>query len=177
MSAAKLFSKEKERYLFCILTYWTWDWSMAMTWYVFVQWLHKGFLYFQSPGLCDIFTSWAIVISCDVEEAGGSVSTSTHCLPTVISPPRITAVHEGPDFSRQMNSYNESQREQKISTIQCSSDAEGPQGTGGLAQAFEGASQAMVSEWLHNVFVLHVWMPLVCVHISLLLIGLSLKCK
>lgn len=95
MSAAKLFSKEKERYLFCILTYWTRDWSMAMTWYVFVQWLHKGFLYFQSPGLCDIFTSWAIVISCDVEEAGGSVSTSTHCLPTVISPPRITAVHEG----------------------------------------------------------------------------------
>lgn len=47
--------------------------------------LHKGFLYFQSPGPCDIFTSWAIVISCDMEEAGGSVSTSTHCLPTVIS--------------------------------------------------------------------------------------------
>ena len=179
MSATKLFSKEKEWYLFCILMYSTWNWSMAITWYVFVQWLHKGFLYFYFPGLCGIFwvTSWAIVISCNMEEARESVSMSTHCLPTVISPPCITVVHEGPDFSRQMNSYNESQREQKISTIQCSSGAGGPQGTGGLAQAFEGASQAVVSEWLNTGFILNVWMPLVCVHISLLLIGLGLKCK
>ena len=78
-----------------------------------------------------------------MEETRESVSMSTHCPPTVISPPHITVVHEGPDFSRQMNSYNESQREQKISAIQSSSDAGGPQGTGGLAQAFEGASQAV----------------------------------
>lgn len=170
---------EQEWYLFCILMYWTRDCSMAISWYVFVQWLHKGFLYFHFPGPRGIFwvPSWAVLISRDVEEAGESVSMSMHCPLTVIPLHTSLQSMRAPDFSRQMNSYNESQREQKISTIRCSSDAGGPQGTGGLAQAFEGASQAMVSEWLSNVFILNIWMPPVCVHTSLLLIGLSLKCK
>lgn len=77
---------EQEWYLFCILMYWTRDCSMAISWYVFVQWLHKGFLYFHFPGPRGIFwvPSWAVLISRDVEEAGESVSMSMHCPLTVI---------------------------------------------------------------------------------------------
>ena len=152
---------------------------MAITWYVFVQWIHKRIPLFPLSGVTwDILGHISTLLSFHLtwKKLESPVTRSTRCLPSIISPPCVAESHEGPGLSRQMKSY-ESQREQKISAVQCSS------GAGVLKEqvAWPGLLGEPPRPWLvngsHNVLILYIWMPPVFVYILLLLISLRLKYK
>lgn len=126
MSTAKLFS-ESRNYIsseFLYIEQGTGKWQL-LDMYLFSEYI-KGFLFsFPLSGVTwDILGHILTLLSFHLtwKKLESPVTRSIHCSPSIISPACVTASHEGPGLSRQMKSY-ESQREQKISAVQCSSGA------------------------------------------------------